>query len=431
MRTRECHSSRFVSTTVALHAQLNVPCDACGFAMTNSFAALISTPDAGAPLANTDQGVQREGNQMQRAGRRPGPVQATSNLQAQRKGRKQPLASGRAADGGTRVTSGARRKQVRPPRDFNNAGNTVGEKEKKRIPDGGPLKRRHRSLPVWLEPAATVVISEPSAVGPAVDELLESTRIAVDCEGVSLSRTGMLTLVQVASNTSVYIFDIVAGGRPLFDAGLRRVLESPKCIKIMHDCRHDCDALEHQFDVRLAPVADTQISFSVLREVRELPIGLPVSLRTLLKKFCGVSEDNIAIKDSVKAQMRENETFWLDRPISQAGLAYARFDVMYLIHLSKILAIHITDADGGGWERILKESCKYSALFRDDADGPRKENARWARMVTEAKCGQAIRDRRKTLQDLQAVDAMMKFSFKREAILCALEPIGSKEVVDS
>lgn len=309
--------------------------------------------------------------------------------------------------------SGQKQKHARPGRDMSSG------RDSKRQPD--VRKRRHRSLPQWVSPAPTVIIEDSGVVMTAVTELMKSSRIAVDCEGVALSRTGRLTLMQVASERAVYIFDIAVGGRALFDAGLRLLLESPKCIKVMHDCRHDCDALKHQFDVHLAPVADTQISFAVLRDVRQLPMGLPVSLKTLLRKFCGVSEDDIAVKDSIKAEMRGNANFWLERPISAAGLAYARFDVIYLIHLAKVLAIHITDADASGWDRVLKDSAAYSALFRDDSDGPRKENARWAVMVTESRGRQAAMDRRKARQSLQASDPMMTFSFKKELIILAFK----------
>jgi hypothetical protein len=278
----------------------------------------------------------------------------------------------------------------------------------------------HRSVPKWKSPAPSIVVSDPSAVGAAVRTLSKHSRIAVDCEGVALSRTGALCLVQVASVDAVYLFDVVVGGRALFDAGLRDLLESPSCVKVVHDCRHDCDALFHQYDVRLAPVLDTQVSFAVLRSVRKLPVGLPVALKTLLRKFCGVSEDDLAVKESIKTAMRERATFWLDRPMDAASLAYARFDVVYLIHVAAVMALHITSANKGGWERVLRESEEYSRLFRDDADGPRKESARWARMVTEAKVAQATRDRRKAATELQAVDPMRTFAFDRARVLHCL-----------
>jgi 3'-5' exonuclease len=372
--------------------------------MSNSFAALLERPDEVGPLPGAYKGDQtrRQGN-----GQRP----ANEGRKTQTRGKTKRVVSG---DIGFRSNAGPRTKQgtVVKPGGFR----TLPEKRDA----SGPKKRvtnQIRSLPKWIEPSSSLVIWEPSAVGAAVDELLQNTRIAVDCEGVCLSRTGMLTLVQVASNDSVYIFDIAKGGRAVFDVGLRHLLECPTTLKVLHDCRHDCDALQHQFDVRVAPVLDTQVGFAVLRSVRNLPVGLPVSLKTLLRKFCGVSEDSIAVKDSIKAAMRERDTFWLDRPLTPAALAYARFDVIYLIHVAKVMAIHISNANSHGWERVLKESAKYSALFREDADGPRKESARWARLVTEAQCEQAVRSRQKALTTLMSSDPMHTFSFDRERVL--------------
>lgn len=278
-------------------------------------------------------------------------------------------------------------------------------------------QRLFLSLPKWTAAAPTVMITDAAGMSAAAAKLTQHSRIAVDCEGVALSRKGRLCLVQLASPDDVFIVDIVVGGAALFDAGLRELLESPRCIKVMHDCRHDCDALLHQFGVRLAPVLDTQISFSVLRRVRKLPVGLPVSLKTLLRKFCGVSVDDLAVKDSVKTAMRERETFWLDRPLDATSLLYARFDVVYLLHVAKIMAIHITNADSEGWERVLKESEVYSCLFRDDSEGPRKENARWAAMLTKAKADQVKRDRRKVAEGVRSTDPMRKFSFNKVLVL--------------
>lgn len=299
--------------------------------------------------------------------------------------------------------------------------------------NGGPARgkanqpRGQSSLPKWSAPAQTVVVADPVAVGPAVRVLAQESRIAVDCEGVALSRTGALCLVQVASNKAVYIFDIAVGGRALFDAGLRELLQSEKCLKVLHDCRHDCDAMLWQYDVRLGPVLDTQVAFSVLREVRNMKVGLPVSLKTLLLKFVGVSDEELTVKDGIKSLMREQENFWLERPLPPDALQYARFDVVYLLHVAKVLAIHITSAVGSkderGWKRVLKESEAYAALFRDNEDGPRKENARWARMVTEAKAEQAIRDRQKAAKELSQVDPMRSFKFDREPLLGCVDAV--------
>jgi hypothetical protein len=285
-------------------------------------------------------------------------------------------------------------------------------------------KRPHRALPPYKAAAASVIVSEPAAARAACLALGAHSRIAVDCEGVTLSRTGRLCLVQIASPQSVFLFDIIKGGKALFESGLRELLESPKTIKVMHDCRHDCDALLHQFETRLAPIMDTQVAFSVLRRVRNLKVGLPVSLKTLLKKFVGVSEDDISVKEDIKKTMQSNAEFWLQRPLPPDALQYARFDVVYLLHVAKLLAIYISDAETTAWDRVLRESSAYSALFRDDADGPRKAGIEWARMLTECKAEQAEKERKSQAAALKEVDPVRTFKFDRDIVLLPLKGIN-------
>lgn len=293
-----------------------------------------------------------------------------------------------------------------------------------------PRKSSRKSIrpikpPRWKEPAPTVFIRDAGATHAAVNVLRKHSRIAVDCEGVLLSRTGALCLVQIASPECVFMFDIAFGKHDLFDAGLRELLESSTVCKVMHDCRHDCDALLHQYSVLVAPVVDTQVAFFVLRDVRGLKVGLPVSLKTLLKKFVRVREEDIVVKEDVKASMKENSKFWLKRPLSVDALRYARFDVMYLLHVAKILQMYITDIEPKGWNRVLRESKAYSALFRDDDDGPRKAEIQWARMVTEANADMADRDRSKMTAKLRETDPMRHFKFSSGDVLNTLRDIES------
>lgn len=294
---------------------------------------------------------------------------------------------------------------------------------------GSRARGKHRvsarvqsKFPRWKAPAPTVIIRDASATRAAVQVLQKCCWIAVDCEGVLLSRRGALCLLQIASEDSVFMFDVMHGKESLFDAGLRRLLESDRIYKVMHDCRHDCDALFHQYRVLVAPVIDTQVAFSVLRDVRQLKVGLPVSLKTLLRKYVGVSEDNLNVKDEIKTSMRENPNFWLQRPLSCDALQYARFDVVYLLHIARILYLYITNADKNGWDRVLKQSENYAALFRDDEDGPRKAEIQWARMVTLANAEVASRDRSRQAAALREADPLTTFAFAREKVV---EAVGS------
>lgn len=88
---------------------------------------------------------------------------------------------------------------------------------------------------------------------------------------MNLSREGELTLMQVSvfvkahearslsSLHIVYIFDVSTLGGSFFDHGMRAVLECEHVLKIFYDCRGDCDALLHQFDVRVEGVIDCQL----------------------------------------------------------------------------------------------------------------------------------------------------------------------------
>jgi len=92
-------------------------------------------------------------------------------------------------------------------------------------------------------------ISQLEDVQAAVHDISTQAAIAVDCEGkvyvsllrksygeegVSLSRTGRLTLLQVATpDCRVYLFDVLSMGVDLFEkGGLKRILEDTAIIKV-------------------------------------------------------------------------------------------------------------------------------------------------------------------------------------------------------
>ena len=69
----------------------------------------------------------------------------------------------------------------------------------------------------------------------------------------------------VATATQTYLFDILVLGELAFQSGLRALLESPACVKVMHDCRKDSAALFHQHHVRLQNVFDSQVADLFIR----------------------------------------------------------------------------------------------------------------------------------------------------------------------
>lgn len=97
--------------------------------------------------------------------------------------------------------------------------------------------------------------------------------IAVDCEGVSLSRHGALTIIAVATEEEVYIFDVYKLGKFTFSGGLSQILEDKSCTKLMFDCREDSDALWHQFNVRLTGILDLQLLEILYRRENDSATG--------------------------------------------------------------------------------------------------------------------------------------------------------------
>ena len=108
------------------------------------------------------------------------------------------------------------------------------------------------------------VVDRDSVLLEAISEIKQkiaerNTPLAVDCEGDSLSRKGTLTVITVATEEKVYIFDVQKLGQVVFSGGLGEILEDSSREKLMFDCRQDSDALWHQFQVKLKGVLDIQL----------------------------------------------------------------------------------------------------------------------------------------------------------------------------
>ncbi len=149
-------------------------------------------------------------------------------------------------------------------------------------------------------------------------------RIAVDCEGVNLSRDGPLTLLQIGTPKAVYLFDISTLKKQYGDAfvtPLRTVLESRTIVKVMHDCRRDGEALYYQCNINLRAVRDTQLLYAMLVSAQQtwsvranaaIEQEIDHEMRRIgLNRL--LQNANLPInkqKDRVVALMTHNERFW-------------------------------------------------------------------------------------------------------------------------
>src|SRR5262249_45983467 len=101
----------------------------------------------------------------------------------------------------------------------------------------------------WVSVKAHVLFCLFIACVRACAALLHCDRLAVDCEGVNLSRDGELTLVQIGTPAGdVYLFDVLKlrsspDSCHVMIATLQSLMADSKILKILHDCRRDAEAL--------------------------------------------------------------------------------------------------------------------------------------------------------------------------------------------
>jgi hypothetical protein len=176
-------------------------------------------------------------------------------------------------------------------------------------------------------------ISTLNAAVAAVDHLRSASILAIDCEGVNLSATGELTLVQVAfamNGLFVYIFDAVALGMGL--RVLHRILQEPHPVKLFHDLRNDAAALHRQFGISIRGALDTQVAYMMSeRQFESIANGsLPVTIGlNAFLRWCNVPLNDQ--KDGMQITMANDDQVWKRRPLSATLLRYAVQDAALLL----------------------------------------------------------------------------------------------------
>lgn len=180
-------------------------------------------------------------------------------------------------------------------------------------------------------------LDSPSRVRAACDFLLNESTVAIDCEGLKLSKHGELCLVAIATlHGYIFLFDICSLGDSAFTFGLRQLLESPKIRKVFQDARQDVDALYWQFGVSVASIWDTQIADAIHRWAQRQRVEFVLGLPKLMSKYCpkhAVAALVLDVKRVVNDQVNKEPGLWRERPLRPALLEYAVIDVFALLPL--------------------------------------------------------------------------------------------------
>eukprot|EP00742_Colponemidia_sp_Colp-10_P008672 GILJ01009407.1.p1 GENE.GILJ01009407.1~~GILJ01009407.1.p1 ORF type:complete len:856 (-),score=129.57 GILJ01009407.1:122-2689(-) len=224
-----------------------------------------------------------------------------------------------------------------------------------------------------------------------VKSLLDSKLLAVDCEGVNLSKEGSLTLVQIACQAGVFIFDILEAQQSTNSAYLndmvtllRSLFDNEECVKVFHDCRRDTEALLHHLGITVKHIVDTQVVFALIQEYASVFANTStkhsavVQRTSKTKSSCGRIGFNALLKqynlspnsekDRVHDIMQQNPKFWSIRPLTMEMISYATQDVQHLLPLYDKLMF---DLEKSQRQYLVQLSMQHAASLVDQVDTSR------------------------------------------------------------
>ncbi|ALG88926.1 MULTISPECIES: ribonuclease D [Actibacterium] len=153
------------------------------------------------------------------------------------------------------------------------------------------------------------------------DELDLGPVVAIDCETMGLNpHRDRLCLVQMSGGDgNTHLVQIEKGQTSA--PNLCRMLTDPKVLKLFHFGRFDIAALYHAFGALTAPVYCTKIASKLIRTYTDRH-GLKFLLQELLE---------------VDISKQQQTSDWGAATLSDAQIAYAASDVLYLHRLREAL----------------------------------------------------------------------------------------------
>lgn len=178
------------------------------------------------------------------------------------------------------------------------------------------------------------VVESVRACERALRRLSKEPIVAADGEGINLSRTGPLTLLQIGTASGrVYLFDILREPRMFSDGGLGEFLENESIVKVMHSSKNDGEALFWQFGVTLREVFDTQVAQMILDRADGRRYPPRLKLADVVTVHCPEKSGIVELeKNSIQTKWNKTEgEYWAQRPLTKEMKDYASNDVIVLI----------------------------------------------------------------------------------------------------
>lgn len=176
----------------------------------------------------------------------------------------------------------------------------------------------------FLQPVPPIIVNRAAQAVALVDQFLKAGEpVALDVEGVNISRTGMLCTIQVATRSMAFLFDCTI---PRLVESLAPLLQSDKILKISHDPREDSSNLYYEYGIMYRHVIDTQIALRKF-EIQQNREPRDIGLQNALKQCLGI---RLSKKAFIRKLMDTNPLLWIQRPLSKILIEYATQDVIYL-----------------------------------------------------------------------------------------------------
>ncbi len=191
------------------------------------------------------------------------------------------------------------------------------------------------------------MVTTNDALQVLLNKAIRAGIVAIDTEFISSSTYyPRLSLIQIAPcGRDTELVDPLAA---VDLALLKPLLERKDVIKVFHAPKADLQVLYQNTGARPRRIFDTQraAAFAGLR--------YPVSLGNLVETLFGVTMDN--------SETRSN---WLQRPLSQEQLLYAREDVRYLCRAHDILLQRCSERGHAAWLADEFKSVEHDEQYVD------------------------------------------------------------------
>lgn len=131
---------------------------------------------------------------------------------------------------------------------------------------------------------------------------------------------------------------------------VKDILIDENVLKVFHSLEQDLSGLNRHFNIKVAPIFDTQIASNITG------VASDISYENLSQKLLGVVFD-----ESFKG-INYNEN-WLSRPLSQKHIDYALSDVLHLLKIHDILQKKLVELNRASW--LSQEQQRF---FENDFD---------------------------------------------------------------